>query len=121
MTSDPSIDSIRIQALFSAIDQGKFETLSDFFAPRIVYERPGYQALRGLEAVLHFYRHVRIVKSGRHKLARVVVGPDAAACWGRFTGTSRDGQVLDERFADVYELTEGLIVHRTTYFFRGAI
>jgi len=107
--------------MFSAIDAQQFDTLHEFFTSDVVYERPGYPPIRGLPALEHFYRNVRIIDSGCHDLWHVVGDPVAAACWGRFTGRSRQGDPLDERFADVYELRDGKIALRATHFYRAAI
>ncbi len=69
----------------------------------------------------HFYREVRIIGSGRHRIERLVVGQEIGACWGRFVGASRDGKPLDERFADVYELARRAGRAPHGYFFRSAI
>lgn len=110
-----------IHHLFAAIDARRWDCLAHFFAKDIVYERPGYEPILGLAELERFYRDVRIVAAGQHDLAHVVTGGRFAACWGRFTGQSRLGDPLDERFADVYQIRGGLISSRTTYFFRPAI
>lgn len=110
-----------IRGMFAAIDAGEFDRLRDCFATDVVYERPGYEPLHGIEALEHFYRHVRVIGHGEHEIQRVVAEAGAAACWGRFRGVSRTGEPLDERFADVYELRAGRVARRTTHFFRRAI
>ena len=110
-----------IVEMFAAIDGRCWEQLERYFAPDVIYERPGYEPIRGFAALDHFYRDVRIVAAGRHQLEQVVMAGHTAACWGRFLGTSRDGRQLDERFADIYEFTHGVISRRATYFYRAAI
>jgi ketosteroid isomerase-like protein len=110
-----------IRGMFAAIDAGEFERLREYFSADVVYERPGYEPLRGIDALEYFYRHERIIARGAHDLQGVLAGPRAAACWGRFRGLSRRGDALDERFADVYELRDGRVARRTTHFFRPAI
>ncbi|MFJ8312813.1 MULTISPECIES: nuclear transport factor 2 family protein [unclassified Streptomyces] len=107
--------------LFAIIDERRWDDLPDVFALDCVYERPGYDPLTGLADIDHFYRHTRIISSGRHQVDRVVSDLGSAACWGRFTGRERSGQPLEEGFADAYLVRGGKIVHRTTYFFRAAI
>ncbi|MEV5943227.1 nuclear transport factor 2 family protein [Streptomyces sp. NPDC051994] len=107
--------------LFTIIDERRWDELPDVFAANCVYERPGYEPLTGLAAIDHFYRHTRIISTGRHQVERVVSDLGSAACWGRFTGRDRTGQPLEEGFADAYLVEDGKIVHRTTYFFRAAI
>jgi len=110
-----------IRDMFAAIDRREFDTLNEFFTADICYERPGYEPLHGLSELEHFYRHVRIIRDGRHEIEYVVLRSDAAACWGRFVGESHAGTELEERFADVYVLRDGRIARRTTHFFRPAI
>jgi ketosteroid isomerase-like protein len=87
------------------------------------YERPGYDPLEGLAAVLYFYREVRIVASGRHGLHRILVNGDAVACSGRFTGRSRDNKPLDERFCDVYRVSQArsTVARRTSCVRRSSL
>ncbi|GHG06310.1 hypothetical protein GCM10017783_18640 [Deinococcus piscis] len=111
-----------IERLFGVIDGTHFDELGQVFAQEAVYERPGYEPLRGLDRIEQFYRYERIIGAGQHQVAAVTCSAagDAVAV-GLFRGESRDGQPLKERFADVYRVSGGKIIHRTTYFFRAAI
>jgi ketosteroid isomerase-like protein len=110
-----------VSTLFSIVDAGQWDELGTVFAEDCVYSRPGYEPLVGLARVREFYRHERIIAGGRHHVERVVSDVGAAACWGQFTGVSRSGQPLDEQFADTYQVRDGKIVFRQTYFYRAAI
>jgi ketosteroid isomerase-like protein len=110
-----------VTELFEIIDGCRWPELASVFAAECVYDRPGYEPLVGLRSIERFYRNERIVGSGRHEVVHIVSDLGAAACWGRFTGVSRGGQPLDERFADTYQVAEGKIVRRQTYFYRPAI
>jgi len=110
-----------ITRMFATIDARRWSALAEFFTHDAVYERPGYEPIIGFPALDHFYRDVRIIVAGQHRIERMVGGRETAACWGRFVGASRDGKPLDERFADVYELRNGRVARRTSYFFRPAI
>ncbi|MEZ0070340.1 ketosteroid isomerase-like protein [Streptacidiphilus sp. MAP12-20] len=112
---------ILVRDLFRAVDGRAWEDLAQIFAKDAVYERPGYPPLLGLDRILYFYEHERIIAAGRHHVDHITGGLGAAACWGRFQGTSRTGEPLDEPFADTYVVREGLITHRRTYFWRPAI
>ena len=111
----------RIRDLYRTIDAGDWTALADFFHPDIVYERPGYAPLVGLERVLRFYREERVVASGEHQVEGVLHELDRAACWGRMRGTLRDGAPTEVRFADVYSLEEDKIRTRCSYFFSPAV
>jgi ketosteroid isomerase-like protein len=110
-----------VTELFAVIDGQRWDELASFFATDCVYSRPGYAPLSGIEAIERFYRHERIVASGRHEVEHVVSDLGVAACWGRFVGVSKAGVELDEEFADTYEVREGRIVSRRTFFYRPAM
>lgn len=110
-----------IHEMFATIDARDWSRLDRYYTADVIYERPGYAPICGLQALLDFYERTRIVAAGRHDLWQVIIDTDRAACWGRFTGQSRDGAMLDERFADVYRLVDGKIAARSTHFFRPAI
>lgn len=110
-----------IQSMFEAIDGRRWGLLSDIFGPEILYERPGYEPLAGIERVLKFYTEERIIASGQHMLEQLVINGPHAACWGTFAGAHHNGQELRERFADTYLIEGGRVLVRTTYFFRPAI
>jgi len=116
-----SMSRVLIQRMFEAIDRREFDRLSLFYTPDIVYARPGYERVCGFEALVDFYKQVRVVDAGVHDLAHIVSNGDEAACWGHLAGHSYEGVRLDEHFADVYELSEGRISSRKTHFFRAAI
>lgn len=107
--------------LFRAIDSGEWSSLDSFFDRNVVYERPGYAPIVGVDRLLHFYRQERIVQSGRHELDGVVMENGRGACWGRFVGVAKDGSQLNEAFADTYVLADGRIIGRKSFFFKPAM
>lgn len=110
-----------IRELFDRIDARDWSGLAQVLDPEIVYERPGYEAFRGIDRLLHFYEHERVIEHGEHMLTAVVMDGDHGACWGRFRGVSRTGETLDEAFADVYRFSDGKIRTRRSFFYRPAI
>jgi ketosteroid isomerase-like protein len=110
-----------VAELFDVIDGRRWNELGAIFAEECTYLRPGYEPLVGLPRVDQFYRKERNIASGRHQVEHVVSDLGTVTCWGRFVGTSRTGQPLDEEFVDVYRVREGKIIFRKTYFFRPAI
>lgn len=110
-----------IRDMFKKIDTRDFEGLRAFFTEDATYERPGYEPLRGIDELLHFYREVRVIASGKHGLTRVVVDEESGASWGRFTGVHRNGKALDVRFADCYTFENGKIKTRESYFFEPSV
>lgn len=107
--------------MFRHIDGRDWEGLRRFFSPDVIYERPGYPPIEGLDELIHFYANVRVIGSGEHQLAHIVVDDSAGASWGRFVGARRDGTPVDERFADCYTFEEGTIKTRSSYFFRPVV
>lgn len=110
-----------IHDLFSAVDESNWEALPCFFHPHIIYNRPGYSPLVGLERMIQFYRDERVIREGRHMLDTVVGTSDCAACWGRFLGLTKRGEVVDELFADFYSFEDDKIIVRRSFFYRPAI
>jgi len=110
-----------VLGMFDAIDGRDFDALGRYFHPDIVYERPGYEPIRGLDALLHFYREVRRIGGGRHHVEALVDDEEGAVAMGTFRGVLKDGAEANEPFADAYRFQDGRIAHRRTYFFRPAI
>jgi len=110
-----------VAELFDVIDGRRWSELGALFAEECTYCRPGYDPLVGLAQLDRFYRTERNIASGRHQVEQVVSDLGTVTCWGRFVGTSRTGQHLDEEFIDVYRVRDGKIAFRKTYFYRPAI
>jgi len=117
----PAVTHALVHHLFDAIDSREFDRLHQVCHPEIVYERPGYEAFSGMERLLRFYREERIIASGKHHLTAVLVEDTFGACWGRFVGKARDGSDLDVEFADTYEIEDGRIRKRKSFFFVPAV
>ena len=107
-----------VNRYYTLVDTGRFDELVALFAPDAVYERPGYEALAGREALADFYRSRRVIEQGRHRLTRVVVDGENAVAEGTFAGTLRGGDEVSLRFSDFFTVgADGLFSHRVTYFF----
>lgn len=109
-----------IHAMFQAIDDRQWDVLDKLFDERIVYDRPGYDSFVGLEHVLDFYRSTRRI-SGSHHITQLFLDEAGAACFGRFIGVGKEGEAIDEAFADMYIFADGKVIERRTYFYRPAI
>lgn len=107
-----------VVALFAIIDGARWDELGSVLTADCVVERPGAPPLVGLDRISRFYRHERPIAAGRHEVERVIGASDAAACWGLFTGVSREGRRVQERFAEAYRVRDGKIARRTTYLYR---
>ena len=110
-----------IRRMFDTVDARRWGDLHEFYHADIVYERPGYEPLRGFGAVHDFYEHRRVIARGRHIIEGSAVEGDQGACWGRFEGATRDDKPVDERWADVYTFADGKIRTRRSHFFRPAV
>ncbi|MGJ8628503.1 MAG: nuclear transport factor 2 family protein [Sulfitobacter sp.] len=109
------------ESLFAVIDGEDWAALSDFFCDDCVYERPGYELIRGIDNLKHFYENERIIGSGKHTVEMMANKADVIFCEGVFEGVAKDGAQLAERFVDRYVLKGTKIGHRQTYFYRSAI
>ncbi|GCE09778.1 nuclear transport factor 2 family protein [Dictyobacter aurantiacus] len=110
-----------ITELFLIVDSRDWDKMISVFCPNIVYERPGYAPIVGIDQLLHFYQHERVIASGKHDLEHIVIDRHRGSCWGRFLGVKKDGTDIDELFADVYIFEDEKIKERRSYFFRPAI
>jgi uncharacterized protein len=118
---DVSVSDDLVRLLFEYVDSRNWDGLFLAFCDDVVYERPGYAPLVGIDRVVRFYREERVIASGRHELENLVTDERRGACWGRFVGIHKNGSGLSERFADVYTFERGKIKTRKSYFFRPAI
>lgn len=110
-----------VSRLFQAIDGCDWDALEAMLDPSVVYERPGYAPFEGAAALLHFYRHTRIIASGRHDVHGVLEDGDMLTNFGCFEGVSHDGGLLDVSFCDVCWLNGDLLRRRRTFFFVPAV
>jgi ketosteroid isomerase-like protein len=115
------VDGTRLQAMFAAIDAEQWDALPRFFHPEVIYERPGFPELRGLDRLLLFYRHQRPIAHGVHTVEGIAVQDGRGAAWGRVDCVMTDGTRTGVGFADVYLFERGVIRLRRTHFFVPAV
>lgn len=116
----PEHDSVaeHVQRYYRLVDAGDIASLLALFTEDVVYRRPGYPPIRGSRRLEEFYRDVRVIDSGRHRLTEVVVEQSHAAVSGEFSGVLKDGKEVSVRFADFFVASEsGLFRERETFFF----
>ena len=115
--------AVTVRRYYDLVDAGDVPGLVALFAENAVYDRPGYDPLRGHGDLEHFYTYVRIIQSGRHTITSLLVDGNQVAVTGQFNGVLKDGsEVKDQEFADFFKLDDrGLIVHRKTFFFTKAL
>jgi ketosteroid isomerase-like protein len=115
-----SIES-RTRAYYEYVDEEAYEDLFDLFADSIVYERPGQDEIRGMDAFRQFYLAERPLEEGSHTIHDVLVDGDTAAVRGTFSGI-QDGSRVEFDFADFLVFDENRkVTHRYTYTDRDSI
>lgn len=107
--------------MFATIDAMDWDALPDFFDVAMVYERPGFAPLRGLERVLHFYHQEREIALSVHRIDGAVFQDGRGAAWGEVSCLLADGTATVAGFADVYHFDHDLITLRRTHFFVPAV
>lgn len=110
-----------LHAMFATIDAQDWTTLPSFFHPEIVYERPGFPVLRGLDRVMRFYHEERGIRESTHRIDGTATQGDAGVAWGEVHCVLADGKETDVGFADVCLFDDGLIILRRTHFFVPAV
>ena len=110
-----------VERYYELVDRRDIDGLTMLFARDAWYERPGYERLKGRDAVLASYRDVRIIESGKHTLTSVFRSGGSVAVQGDFRGRLRVGRALSLRFADFFELDGELIAGRRTYFYTAMV
>jgi ketosteroid isomerase-like protein len=105
-----------VKKYYAAVDAGDLETLFSVFGDNIVYKRPGYEAIDGMEKFKEFYRNNRIIKEGHHTISNIIVKDPYVVVEGEFNGVLKDGRKSYTTFVDVYTFSNGKAIKRHTYF-----
>ncbi|MDQ3761703.1 MAG: nuclear transport factor 2 family protein [Actinomycetota bacterium] len=111
------MDDVRLRAMFATIDAVDWDALPQFFHAEIVYERPGFPPLCGLDRVLRFYHNERKIVRSTHHVEGTVVQDDLGAVWGRVGCVLTNGTETELGFADIYHFDRNLVRLRRTHFF----
>ncbi|WP_168583322.1 nuclear transport factor 2 family protein [Gephyromycinifex aptenodytis] len=122
--SNQSMHGLRaaVQGYYDALDREDIETALDYFGGEILYRRPGYEPITGLERLRAYYTQDRLLASGRHVIRSVVVEGHSAAAHGTFEGELKDGGRTTTGFAAFFTFDGGgRIIEHTTYFFVPAV
>jgi ketosteroid isomerase-like protein len=111
-----------IREMFAIIDDGKdWDRLDKIFAPDIVYFRPGYSTIRGIDELRTFYTATRRITVGRHCIVRVLSDGPGSCCWGMFSGKTKADEEVVVYFTDWYRFADDLITYRRTFFYQPTI
>ncbi|MET7424917.1 nuclear transport factor 2 family protein [Dactylosporangium sp. NPDC005555] len=110
-----------VLSMLTAVDRRDWGDLAGLVTDDVVYHRPGCPPIEGAAAFVEFYRRRCIVASGRHSVERWVEDDGQVFCWGRFEGVTHAGVPLNELFADWFEVRDGRVARRRTFFYRPAV
>jgi ketosteroid isomerase-like protein len=108
----------RARTFYDCVDRGDIPAIAALFAQHATYHRPGYEPFLGPAGMARFYGAERKIRDGRHRLEWVVAADGQVAVRGSFRGTLRNGDPIELRFADFFEVgQDGLFTRRDTFFF----
>jgi ketosteroid isomerase-like protein len=105
-----------VRRYYELVDAGNFREMAKLFTADIIYRRPGYGPMFGLEQVLKYYTSVRIIESGKHELHTVISRGSMVAVAGTFRGQVKVRGMVRQEFADFFAVADGKINARSTYF-----
>ena len=111
-----------VRRMFEAIDARAWDRFEDIFQTGVAYFRPGYPPMNGLPELVRFYRNERIIAEGEHRLESVIIGEAGQiASWGHFSGVTRSGEKVSQDFSEIYDVVDGRVAQRRTFFYCPAI
>ena len=110
-----------VHEMYRVVDDRAWEALTRFYSENCCYERPGFPLIVGRAGLLEFYRNVRPIKSGTHRLHAVLEDRESLCAVGLFSGVLRSGRRIELEFSDFYRMSSGLIACRKTYFFTALV
>ena len=111
-----------VRSYYELVDGNEVQRLVALYAEDAVYERPGYPAMQGRQALESFYSGTRVIASGHHTLLDLVENDSHVAVSGHFDGVLRDGSRASIDYADFFEISrDGHILRRKTFFYEPAV
>lgn len=120
--SDAEFDPEEIvREYYDRVDAEDVEGLLALFADDVRYDRPGQDAIDGIDDLRTFYERDRPLEDGSHEVAHVLVDGRHVAVRGTFSGV-QGGETVSFDFADHHEFdADGLIANRWTYTDRDTV
>lgn len=118
----PELLRAAVHGYYEAMDRDDIDSVLEFFSGDVLYRRPGYERIVGMDALRQYYASDRQIATGRHVLTSVIVEGQRVAAHGTFEGDLRDGSTTSVGFAAffVFDLN-GRAAEHTTYFFVPAV
>lgn len=124
MTSPRQSDDLRhaVQQYYQALDRDDLESVLECFSGDVLYRRPGYANIAGMDSLREYYASGRKLEPGRHLVRDVVVEGQRAAAHGMYEGQLKDGERTTVGFAAFFTFDgHGRVAEHTTYFFTPAV
>lgn len=111
-----------VEGYYDAMDRDDIDAVLAFFGGDVLYRRPGYDRIAGMDALRQYYASGRKLAAGRHVLTSIVVEGPRVAANGTFEGQLRDGRQTSVGFAAFFVFdANGRAIEHTTYFFVPAV
>ena len=111
-----------VQGYYDALDADDLEAVLEFFSGDVLYRRPGYDRMVGIDAVRRYYEESRLIAPGRHVLRTLVVEGHNVAAHGEWEGELKEGGRRTVGFAAFFVFDgNGRACEHTTYFFVPAV
>lgn len=111
-----------VQRYYDALDRDDLEAVLEGFSGDVLYRRPGYEVIAGMDRLRSYYTGDRKLAAGRHLVRDVVVEGQRAAAHGMYEGQLKDGERTAVGFAAFFSFDgNGRIAEHTTYFFTPAV
>lgn len=118
MSTDPRDLRAAVQGYYDALDADDIEAVLATFSGDVLYRRPGYEDIVGLQQLRNYYSSERKIAPGRHVLRRILVDDLDAAAQGTYEGQLKDGGRTTVGFAAIFTFDHGgRITEHQTYFF----
>lgn len=111
-----------VQGYYDALDRDDIEAVLDAFNGDVLYRRPGYQTIVGMDGLRAYYSGDRKLKAGRHVIQAMIAEGATVAAHGVWEGELKDGGSTSMGFAAFFAFDPtGRIAEHTTYFFTPAV
>ncbi|WP_226346555.1 nuclear transport factor 2 family protein [Agilicoccus flavus] len=111
-----------VQGYYDALDADDIDAVLAAFSGDVLYRRPGYDRIVGLEALRRYYASDRKLAPGRHVVRSMLVDGNEVAAHGQWEGELREGGRRSVGFAAFFTIDgNGRIASHTTYFHVPAV
>ncbi len=121
-TASPEELRQAVLAYYDALDRDDVEAVLACFTGDVLYRRPGYPTMAGIDQLRAYYETDRKLAAGRHMVRDVLVADFQAAAQGMYEGQLRDGDLMTMGFGAFFDFDGAArISEHTTYFYTPAV